>query len=97
MEFAIVFMGLALVFSAVMLPVISTMKYNHGFLAGLEARKAALPPSMPALPYECPHLWEPWSKAKWVYEFRSSPFTGWNRKQRRACGQCGEEEERIVQ
>jgi hypothetical protein len=89
----IAFMGLAIVFLAVMIPLVGKIKYNHGFLAGME-RKAIHPP--PAGPYVCPHVWEPWSKARWTITPGGTPVSGWGRMQRRVCGQCGEEQERTV-
>lgn len=94
----IAFMGLAIGFLAVLVPLVGQVKYNRGYLAGMEARKAALPALPPVRPYECPHVWEPWSKARWTIRPGGSALSvsGWSRIQRRKCEGCCEEEERVV-
>jgi hypothetical protein len=91
---ALIIMALCLVIAAALVPVAGRVGYNRGlgdgqlFEADRQARKRL---EAPPVPYECPHLWEPWGKAKW-----RMTAEGWARIQRRSCGQCGEEQERIV-
>lgn len=93
------FLLLALCVVAALVPVAAHVAYRRGVVDGrilqadVEDRKRL---QAPPAPYVCPHVWEPWSKPKWVITPGGNPLSGWGRMQRRQCGPCGEEQERIV-
>lgn len=72
--------------------------YERGYMDALEdaQRRQLEAPSRPSEPYGCPHVWGPWSKARWYVRPGGSPVSGWGRMQRRFCELCNEEEERVV-